>query len=141
MSLKIETTKKITKTNVFTDTNTLAREGIHTATVIATKHIGKTPTKYGEKDFQMFHLQVHQFNEGGTKQETAEIHQQYHRSFHPQSSLVAFLAGFGIEASRGMTFDFDDLVGKKLNISVTHTKRANGVHVNITPLKSSGGVQ
>jgi hypothetical protein len=121
------------KSNVFIDTvDVIAREGIHTATVVKTMHVGKTMTKHGLKDFQMFYLQVSQFNDAGDR-EIAEIHQQYHRSFDVKASLVKFLAGFRIKAHRGMTFDFDDLVGKKLNIVVTHTPDPNGVkHANIT---------
>lgn len=129
--------------NVFTDTgNVLAREGIHVATVTATKHTGKQKTKYGTKDWQMFYLQVTQFNDAGER-ETAEIHQQYHRSFDPKAGLVKFLAAFGIETRRGMTVDFDDLIGKKLNLVVTHTPPdANGVvHANIAPLRKAGGAQ
>ena len=86
----------------------------------------------------MFVLSVFQLNDEGER-ETAEIHQQYHRSFSPQSSLVAFLAAFGIKAHRGMTLDFDDLVGQKLSIVVTHTKDANGgTHANVRPLPLKG---
>jgi hypothetical protein len=139
MSLNIGGSSEKKGKNVFTDTvGTIAREGVHQATVISTQHIGKRKTKYGTKDFQMFYLQVPQFNDVGDK-ETAEIHQQYHRSFDPRSALVPFLAAFGIAAYRGMTLDFDDLVGKKLNIVVTHATDANGIiHANIKPLRSGG---
>lgn len=137
--------KTASKSNVFTDTvGIIAREGIHAqAVVISTEHVGKTKTKYGPKDMQMFRLQVSQFNDAGER-EIAEIHQQFTRSFHPQSALVGFLAGFGINAQRGMTFDFDDLVGKKVNIIVTHSVDVNGVkHANIKaiPPKHTGGAQ
>jgi hypothetical protein len=129
------------KSNIFTDTSgIIAREGIHTATVISTQHVGKRKTIYGMKDFQMFILQVAQFTDAG-EPEIAEIHQQYHRSLSPRSSLVAFLAGFGIKAHRGMTIDFDDLVGRKINIIVIHTKDVNGViHANVKPA-TAGGVR
>jgi hypothetical protein len=127
------------RSNVFTDTaGTTAREGIHQATVISTHHVGKRKTKYGVKDFQMFILQVSQFNNEGAR-EVAEIHQQYHRSLSPQSSLVTFLAAFGIKSHRGMTLDFDDFVGKKLSIVVTHSIDVNGVkHANVRPLPLKG---
>lgn len=124
------------KSNVFTHTvGIVAREGLHPqAIVTSTEHIGKRQTKYGPKDFQMFHLQVKQFSDDGTR-ETAEIHQQYHRSFGPRSSLTAFLAGFGVNAQPGMTYDFDDLVGKQVSIVVTHTIDSNGsIHANIKVL-------
>jgi hypothetical protein len=125
---------KAPKSNIFTDTTgVVAREGIHQATVTLTRHVGKTETIYGTKDFQMFHLEVRQPTDSGTW-EIAEIHQQYHRSFHPQAALVKFLEGFGIKACRGMRVDFDDLVGKKLNIVVTHSTDANGIHANVRPL-------
>jgi hypothetical protein len=126
--------------NVFTDTAGItAREGLHQATVVSTHHVGKRKTIYGPKDFQMFKLQVKQFNADDDKWETAEIHQQYHRSFSPQASLTAFLSALGIKAQRGMTFDFDDIVGKKINIIVTHAKDAHGViHANIKPIPAGG---
>lgn len=131
----------VKKSNVFTDTaGVIACEGLHTATVIATHHVGERDTMYGKKDWQMFHLRVTQFNESG-EQEVAEIHQQYHRSLNPQSSLVRFLTAFGIKAHRGMRIDFDELVGKKLSIVVEHTVRANGVHANIRPLPPKGSAQ
>jgi hypothetical protein len=81
----------------------------------------------------MFHLQVSQYNENSEK-EIAEIHQQYHRSFSAQASLTKFLAALGIKVQRGMTVDFDEFVGKKINIIVTHAKDAHGViHANVTP--------
>ena len=126
--------------NVFTDTGgVIARQGMHTATIVATKHIGKQKTKYGMKDMQQFVLRVSQFSDTGAK-ETAEIHQQYHRSFDPKASLVKFLAALGIEAHRGMTVDFEDLVGRTLQIVVDHTPPdANGiVHANVTPLRRRG---
>jgi hypothetical protein len=128
------------KSNVFTDTaGTTANEGIHQAVVTQTKHVGRIKTKYGTKDFQMFHLQVSQFNPESGEHETAEIHQQYHRSLNPRSALVPFLAALGIRAHRGMTLDFDDLVGKKLNIVVTHSTDVNGVkHANVRPLPLKG---
>jgi len=141
MSLNItgDKPKRPPKSNVFTDTTgIIAREGIHQAAVLSTNHVGKKRTKYGTKDFQMFILCVPQINDEGDR-ETAEIHQQYHRSLSPQSSLVAFLAAFGIKARRGMTLDFDDLVGKKLQIVVTHSMDANGVkHANVRPLPQKG---
>jgi hypothetical protein len=131
-------TKPKNKPNVFTDTNgIIAREGHHEATVISTQHIGRTKTIYGTKDFQMFVLQVTQYTDDMEK-EIAEIHQAYTRSFSSQASLPKFLAGFGIDIRRGMTFDFDDLVGKKVRIIVTHSTDSHGVkHANITtiPLK------
>jgi hypothetical protein len=139
MGLNIEGRGK----NVFTDTvGILACEGLHQATVVSTHYVGKRKTQYGTKDFQMFHLRViDQLNDAGD-QETAEIHQQYHRSFDPKAALVRFLSAFGIKAYRGMTFDFDNLVGKKLNIVVTHTQPdTNGViHANIQP-QIAGGAQ
>ena len=87
----------------------------------------------------MFHLQSRQFNEQTGDSETAEIHQQYHRSLDPRSGLVTFLAAFGIKVHRGMTLDFDDLVGKKLNVVVTHSSDAKGdKHANIRPLPLKG---
>jgi|SRR5579862_1151045 len=134
--------------NVFTDTaGVTAREGHHQATIISTNYVGKKMTKYGPKDFQMFKLRVNQFNETTDEWEFAEIHQQYHRSFSPQASLTVFLAALGIKVRRGMTLDFDDLVGKKVPIVVTHTKDAHGViHANVKPLppriaQPTGGAQ
>jgi hypothetical protein len=125
--------------NVFTDTAGItAREGLHQATIISTHHVGRRKTIYGPKDFQMFTLQVKQFNDN-SERETAEIHQQYHRSFSPQASLTAFLAALGIKAQRGMTFDFNDTVGKKLDIVVTHSKDAHGaIHANVKPVLPRG---
>jgi hypothetical protein len=145
MSTSISSESKTSKAskNVFTDTvGTTAREGLHQATVVSTSHVGRRKTKYGTKDFQMFVLQVKQTNPESGHWETAEIHQQYHRSLDPKSALVQFLAAFGIKACRGMTVDFDDLVGKRLNVLVTHTTDVHGiVHANIKPIKPKGGVQ
>jgi hypothetical protein len=129
--------------NVFTDiAGITAREGLHQATVVSTKHVGRRKTKYGMKDFQMFVLQVIQFNADDDKWETAEIHQQYHRSFSPQASLTAFFSALAIKAQRGMTFDFDDLLGKKINIIVTHSKDSHGViHANVKPVLPTGGAR
>jgi hypothetical protein len=134
--------------NVFTDTaGIIAREGLHQATIVSTQHVGKKKTIYGPKDFQMFKLQVKQFNEKTDEWELAEIHQQYHRSFSPQASLTLFLAALGIKVRRGMTLDFDDLVGKKVPIVVTHAKDAHAViHANVKPLppriaQPTGGAQ
>jgi hypothetical protein len=144
MSLSISRSESQTKikSNVFTDTaGIIAREGIHQATVISTQHLGRRKTVYGPKDFQMFILRVSQCNDDGER-EIAEIHQQYHRSFSPQASLTAFLGAFGIKAHRGMTFDFDDLVGKKLNLIVTHATDSHGVkHANVKPIVPVGGAR
>ena len=136
MSLSVGKTDAKPKSNVFTDTGGIvAREGLHLATVISTRHVGKSKTKYGLKDFQMFVLQVNQFTDAGEK-ETAEIHQQYHRSFDSKAALTAFLAAFGIRVQRGMTVDFDDLVGRQLQIVVTHAQDARGaIHANVRPQK------
>jgi hypothetical protein len=131
------------RSNVFTHTTGIvAREGLHQATVISTEHVGKTPTKYGTKDFQMFHLRVTRYNDAGDK-EIAEIHQQYHRSFNPRASMTVFLLGFGFKVQPGMTFDFDDLVGQKVNILVMHEEDSNGiVHANVKAmLLRTGGVR
>lgn len=129
--------------NVFTDTGSVvAVEGVHTATVISTEYVGKVNTKYGPKEFQMFVLRVKQYDPTTSKPQTADIHQQFHRSFDPKATMTQFLAAFGIEAHAGMTFDFDDLVGHKLQIVVTHTKDARGrIHANVRPLKKTGGAQ
>ena len=127
--------------NVFTDTTgILATKGLQRATVIKTEHRGRTKTKYGSKDMQMFILQVTQTNADTGETEIAEIHQPYHRSFNPRASLVKFLAAFDIKAVRGMRVDFDDLVGKKLDVMVIHDTDANGrVHANIQPLPFAKG--
>jgi hypothetical protein len=84
----------------------------------------------------MFHLQVTQFNPDTGEEEIAEIHQQYHRSLDPKASLVKFLTALGVEVKRGMTIDFDDLVGKKLQILVTHSR--DGKHANVRPMSKKG---
>lgn len=120
--------------NVFTyTTGVVANEGVHTATVISTQYVGEKATIYGKKDFQMFHLRVTQPKVGGGT-ETADIHQQFHRSFHPQATLTKFLKGFGYtNLGNGTKIDFDDLVGKSVTIVVHHDKKSNGtVHANVT---------
>jgi hypothetical protein len=132
--------------NIFTDTGgRLAREGLHYATIVSTKHVGNVQTKnYGTKDMQMFVFRVEQFNDDGQR-ETAEIHQQFHRSLSSKAALPKLLTALSVPIRRGMTIDFDDLVGKKLNIVVTHSKPdANGtVHANVQPLppRRTGGAQ
>ncbi len=133
--------------NVFIDTTgVLANQGLHSAanvTITKTEHVGKSSTKYGTKDFQMFHIQVKQFNSETGESEIAEIHQQFHRSFSPQSSLTKFLAACGFQVRRGMRFDFDDLVGCHVAIVVMHSAPdANGkVHANVVPFVRNGGAQ
>jgi hypothetical protein len=129
--------------NLFTDTAGITTyEGLHQATIISTHHVGKRKILYGLKDFQMFKLQVKQFSPENNEWETAEIHQQYHRSFSPQASLTTFLAALGIKAHRGMTLDFDDTIGKKINILVTHSKDAHGtIHANVKPMLQNGDAQ
>jgi hypothetical protein len=141
MVVKKPKTKKPSKTppkrkltNVITHSSGIvANEGPHVAVVISTEPRTDVFTKYGVRDMQMFVLRVKQRN-ADDMEEFAEIHQQYSRTLHPKSSLVKFIAGFGI--SPGSEFDCDDLVGKKVNIIVTHSKPdVNGkVHANIQVL-------
>ena len=103
--------------NVFTDTTgILANQGLHPkAKIVSTKHVGIVQTN---------------------EPETADIHVRYHRSFHPQASLVKFLAALGIHAQRGTTLDFASLVGKTLSVSVFHTTNTEHAtaHADIVPL-------
>jgi hypothetical protein len=124
--------------NVFRHTaGVVAHTGLHTATVVSTEYVGDKFTKHGQKDMQMFVLRVKQDKADGTGVETADIHQQFHRSFHPQSALVRFLAGFGIHKKIGDEIDFNDLVGQKVIIVVAHSHPdANGVvHANVIGTK------
>jgi hypothetical protein len=115
----------------------LAREGLHFATIISTAHIGNIKTReYGTKDMQQFIFSIRQGDENGDAQ-TVEIHQQYHRSTYKTATLVKLLAALGISVAhvneRGI--DFDSLVGRTLNVLVTHKTDAKGVtHANVHPL-------
>jgi len=118
----------------------LANEGLHTATIIATNHVGTVKTQYGDKDMQQFVFSVkHRDDDGQTH--IVEIHQQYHRSTH-RSTLTKLLVALGISVAyvdqNGI--NFDDLVGRTLTINVIHITNAKGVkHANVFPVPLNGG--
>lgn len=117
----------------------LANEGLHTATIIATNHIGSTKTQFGDKDMQQFVFSVHQRGDDGILQ-VVEIHQQYHRSTH-RSTLARLLGALGISLAyvdeHGI--DFDDLIGRTLTINVIHVTNTKGKHANVFPVALRGG--
>jgi hypothetical protein len=136
-------TKAPKRSNVFTPTSgVVANQGEHWATVIFTEHVGEKVTKrYGVKNWQMFHLRIKQTNAKGVE-ETAIIHQQFHRSIHSTAALPRFLAGFGIVLQAGVDFDFDDLIGRRVRGVVMHSPGANGqVHANFQALPYVPGLK
>ena len=119
----------------------LANEGLHTAKIIATNHVGTIKTQYGDKDMQQFVFSIKQCDDFDQQKHVVEIHQQYHRSTH-RSTLTKLLIALGISVAyvdeNGI--DFDDLVGRTLTINVIHITNAKGVkHANVFPVPRNGG--
>src|SRR5262249_30376685 len=107
--------------NRFKDTPAIitAREGLHSAVIMSTQHVGVKNTKYGPKDMQNFVFRVVQFDDDNNRQE-ADIHQPLTRSLHPDSTLVKLMRALSMPVHRGQEIDFDNFVGRKVQVVVRH---------------------
>jgi hypothetical protein len=97
------------------------------AVIVETRHKGLTQTKYGEKNYQLFVVEVSQTDAQG-KPQKARVYRTVHRSLDSKSALVRLMTALGMDTKRGQEFDFGDFVGKKFpSIRVFHQTNDNGV--------------